>query len=304
MFIWLDDMNPGRIIHHIKSRSYLIGVVLLILILDLIINILIVTFAPQVFIKSAEDDSQVAYVEMILPTSTPTAFKPLQPTNFLPAELPAQQATETATPVPEPATQFYGIDFQPGNPQVIIQIRPNNKQVNGGKPIVIRVRPGGSCYYEDHRACIGAFLNVQSENVVFVTVHSGMGGEAESYRRAVEGRGLNRAAYSLRRIKSNLEHLNGAQVTISQGERVLEDFLLLGTTRIPSTWLSEYFRLPVKEAYDLSSTLDPSLNARLVPDEPMLVFETCGWKLPSEPWSPGVTSTTASIYLGVIQRGP
>ena len=37
---------------------------------------------------------------------------------------------------------------------------------------------------------------------------------------------------------------------------------------------------------------------------PLLVFETCGWKVTGEAWARGTTSTTASIYLGVIQKKP
>ena len=146
-------------------------------------------------------------------------------------------------------------------------------------------------------------------NVVFLTVHSGVGGEAETFRRAVEGRrihslGANRAAYSLKRIQNNLANLTGAQVTVSQGERVLQGLSLVGTARLGPAWLAQYYRLPAGEALELTASLDPAFTARIAPEQPMLIFETCGWKLPSEPGSQGVADTSGSVYLGVIQQSP
>ena len=40
------------------------------------------------------------------------------------------------------------------------------------------------------------------------------------------------------------------------------------------------------------------------PTRPMLVFETCGWKMAEERWYPGTSATTGSIYVGVIQNLP
>jgi hypothetical protein len=100
-------------------------------------------------------------------------------------------------------------------------------------------------------------------------------------------------------VRDNLKALDGAEVVIVQGKRRYEGYTLAVTARIPPSLVRPYFEAPIQEALLFASTID----GRLAQDSlPLLVFETCGWRIPGEPWARGITSTTASIYLGVIEK--
>jgi hypothetical protein len=88
---------------------------------------------------------------------------------------------------------------------------------------------------------------------------------------------------------------------ITQGEKVIAGMELVGTGRVPATGLQQYLDAPLQDAMRMASSSNPSLAGYVNPDAPQIVFETCGCKMPSEPWATGVSSTTASIYVGVIQ---
>jgi len=138
--------------------------------------------------------------------------------------------------------------------------------------------------------------------VTFITIHSGVGGEGQAFRNAMEGTGINSAALTLKDIRANLKALDGAEVVIIQGKHRYEGFTLAVAARIPPKFMRAYFEAPIQETLFFASTIDDSLRAPARGSWPMLVFETCGWKVPGEPWARGVTNTTASIYLGVIQK--
>lgn len=283
------------------SRFRRMGVVLAIILLDVSINLALLAYRPGLFLKNTPEpvDLAPAPVSARSPSSTP--YQPLHPTLAVltPAPMPA-----TSTPVPPPSTDFYGIDFGARAARIKMLLQPHTDKVNHGKPIVIAVNPGDSCHYQDHRACIRAYRTDAGGNVIFISVHSGIGGEAETYRRAVEGIGLNRAAFSIKLIRSNLARLEGAPVKLIQGDRVLDGLALAAAARVPPALIRDYFHGPVEQAMALAATVNPSLEGYLNPDSPVLVFETCGWKLPGEPWAPGVSSTTGSVYVGVIQMAP
>ncbi len=42
--------------------------------------------------------------------------------------------------------------------------------------------------------------------------------------------------------------------------------------------------------------------AYVVPGQPQLIIETCGWRMPGEEADPEVKATSASIYIMVIQQ--
>lgn len=270
----------------------------------MIVNLVVFVIIPNYKPARAPDFPSPAYASSGSGVTTQTPYLPIQPTDTSQPIPDAILATSTSTPLPKPRLEFDGIDFSQNNSWIMIRILPDSKQLNRGKPIVIKVLPGTSCYYGDHRACIGLLGETQQDKVIFVTVHSGVGGEAEAFRRSVEGLGPNRAAYSLDQIQANLSRLNGARVEITQGEHQIGGYQLVTTTRVPATMIKKYFKLPIAETIEYAATVNPVLGDYLTPDRPTIVFETCGWKLASEPWAPGVTSTTGSVYLGVIQKMP
>ena len=299
---------------------------LVVLLIFLLINLGLMAARPGLFLKITPEPVDISPVVVSARRLTTTPYQPLAPTLALSApaameatvaQVQGYPAPGVATPVPGASTDFYGVDFSPGAGRIRIFLQPQNDQVNNGKPIVITVNPGRSCPYQDHRACVNAYragnaagnaagdaagsAAGEAGNVILISVHSGIGGEAEAFRRAVEGMGVNRAGFSLKQIRSNLAWLEGATVRIQQGERAVEGLRLTRAARVPPGLIQEYFRSSAEQAMRLAASVDADLESYTHPDGPILVFETCGWKLAGEPWAPGVTNTTGSVYLGVIQ---
>jgi hypothetical protein len=214
----------------------------------------------------------------------------------------ARLSEKVLPPLNPPSLDFYRIDFANQRKRVSIQIHPTSTQVNLGRPIAISFYPGNTCIFGDQHACINVFRTTGMQQVIFITVHSGVGGEGQAFRHAVEGSGLNQAAFTRKQVQADLKTLQGASVKISQGKKTVEGFELVALTRIPAQYVDAYFALPVEEALELAESLDPAFAAQIHPSLPLAVFETCGWKMPGEPWAPGVTATTGSVYLGAIQK--
>lgn len=238
---------------------------------------------------------------------------PLQPSRLTPTQPPYLYFPLTlrthADPPPTPAAvttaslKFYKIDFEDQRERVSIRIQPAGAEVNRGNPISIEFYPGSHCAFGDGYACANVYLAGNGEQVTFLTVHSGIGGEGEPFRRAVEGAWINQALYPLPQVQANLEALTGAKVSLSQGGKSQDGFRLAALVRVPAEGVGAYFRSPVSAALRLAARSNPGLKSYLEPNQPLLVFETCGWKMPGEPWADGVTSTSGSVYLGVIVEG-
>jgi hypothetical protein len=224
--------------------------------------------------------------------TTPTPFQPRPPTAVV------VQAT------PQPPAGFYGLDLEDPSHRVRIWIFPPDRRVNQGRPILISFIPGQTCNYGDNRGCVNVYPMGSGVEATFITVHSGVGGEGQAFRNAVEGTGINSASLSLKEIRVNLKALDGAEVAIIQGKHRYEGFTLSVAARIPPKFMRTYFEAPIQEALLFASTVDERLRSASQGSLPLLIFETCGWKVPGEPWARGATSTTASIYLGVIQKKP
>ncbi len=235
------------------------------------------------------------------PRGTPTPFQPLPPT---PAFVEPQPAEVGASDPASSDTGFYGIDFANPWERIRIKIYPPGWQINGGKPIVIAFTPGQSCEYGERRACTNTYIAEQGGETTFVSVHSGVGSEAEPFRRAVEGFGFDQTGYPLRKIQARLRDLQGAEVEIVQGDTVVSGLMLSVAVRIPPKYMQDYLSAALPDALGLAEAINPAMSGVLSPAEPQVVFETCGWKMPWEPWLPGMTSTNASIYLGVIHKRP
>jgi hypothetical protein len=239
-----------------------------------------------------------------LPSLTPSLTPSLPPTST-PTPPPTQAPSPTAAAVAKhaaPTLQLWGINFSDTSNRVTIQITPRDKKVNRGQPIQISFYPGETCSFGDHHGCVNAFLTQGGAPLVFISVHSGVGGEGQALRHAFEGTGLNQAAYSLAQIHTNLAALAGSAVTITQGDTVIRDLVLAVNGRVPAQTLESYFNTPMDQALAKAAAIDAQLKPASASAEPELVIETCGWKAREEPWAQGVTSTSASIYLGVIRK--
>ena len=197
---------------------------------------------------------------------------------------------------------FNGIDFGDRSKRIRITIYPPDKRVNKGKPITISFIPGRRCQYSDHRGCVAAFQAAQGNPVTFLSVHSGVRGEGQALRHALEGTSLRGAGYPLSKVVSNLETLDGAEVVITQGKVRIEGFTLVALSRIEPKWVNDYLEQPMDAALPFATALDPGLAAD--PNLPQLVIETCGWRIAGERGAAKVPNTSASIYLGLIQKKP
>lgn len=229
-----------------------------------------------------------------------SAISAASPTPFQPLRHPA--SSWVGQPGTSPPLDFYGIDFRPGALPINIQIISPETNLNRGKPIEVRFAPGDECNFGDGQACVSAHPGVLDGHTVFITIHSGIGGEAQNLRHALEGTGFDQAAFSLEKVRNKLVLLQGAQVTITQGDITISGLTLQVASRVPAENLQHYFSLPVPQAMRYAGELDPSLASYLPADQPQIVFETCGWKMPGEPWAPGVNATSGSAYLGVIRK--
>lgn len=253
------------------------------------------------------------------PTPTPTPFQPSYPTPTATPPSPTesyiygQEHESQSSPInvvgkanesipSEPSKNFYGIDFTNSSMRIVIQIQPNDRRVNGGRPIVISFFPGDQCLSEDKTACVNAYLNSNSVETIFVTVHSGVGNEGQAFRHAIEGTGYNQAALTLKQVKKNMTSLVGAEVTIIQGDLVVSGLQISSTSRIPANAVSDYIDRPIELALETAAEFDLPLSEYTQSDKPIIVFETCGWRMTGERWAKGVTNTSSSIYIGIIQK--
>lgn len=230
---------------------------------------------------------------------SPTPFQPLPPT---PAYEPPLHPPVQLAPPATASLVFFGVDFTNTERWVRLTIYPPDRSLNHGRPIVLAFRPGATCIFGDQRACVTGYTTAAGSEVTFLSIHSGAGGEAEAFRQAVEGAGLNQAGFPLKRVYLNLAALQGAEVVITQGKRRLTGFRLASVGRIPPRQVRSYFEQPVQQALAFSAGLQASLEPFVNSPEPLLVFETCGWRLPGEPGSQKLPAASASAYLVVIQR--
>jgi hypothetical protein len=197
---------------------------------------------------------------------------------------------------------FFGIDFVDRRNRITIKIIPSSKRVNGGKPITISFIPGKKCQFGNKRACVSLIYTPADGPVTFLSIHSGVGGEAQPFRSAIEGVGLDQASFSLKQVQANLNALSGSEVVINQGEQSITGLKIAAITRIPAKSLNRYMDADLNSSLEFAASLDDEFEQVLQTNQPQVVFETCGWKMPGEPMSGGVSSTSASIYLTVIQK--
>jgi len=223
---------------------------------------------------------------------TATPFLPLPPTATL-IGVPVTASGAISTPAPDLAIEhWWGLDFS-------IEAQPVRVgfDLDDGSPLAIRFRTGWPCEYADHRACAGIY-STGSAPVLLLTVHSGLWGEAEPLRAHLEGMGINRAALPLEQVRQNLLDLSGLPVTMEQGENKVSDLKVRAAVRVPPDLLDRYFALQIPDALQLAAGLESDFADAL--DDPLVIIETCGWRHPEEAWLPGISDTSASIYLLAI----
>lgn len=194
------------------------------------------------------------------------------------------------------------INFNQGSQQIVVKVFPNSKRINNGNPVVIKFFPSDSCEFGDKRACVYELQFDNNLSVKWISIHSGIGGEAQAFRNAVEGTSIDQAGYSLNQINQNIATISGAPVEIHQGEAIVGNLELMALVRIPSNQVSNYLALPIEQAFNFAAQLDPTLLTALESDTELLVIETCGWKIPGEQTKRGLPNTSSSIYIGIIRQ--
>ncbi len=227
---------------------------------------------------------------------SPTPFQPVHPTAIL---LPAQP-TPPAPVAAWAGENFPGLALQAGQPVIHLRIKPDGGQVNRGEPIQLDFQLGTECQFGDGTACINTFQAPNSAPVSLVTIHSGVGGEAQPLRHALEGTGYNQAGLPLRQVMKNLRQLTGSPVRISQGGEQLDDLEIAAAVRLPAELVKEYLKTPASQVLEFAAQYAPELEAFINPAHPLLVIETCGWRMPGEALGNGLPDTSASIYILVI----
>jgi hypothetical protein len=209
-----------------------------------------------------------------------------------------------ASTTPKSEAGYSGIDFSQRDKWIRIYIYPPNKHLHRGKPVVIAFLPGKRCRFGDNRGCVSTFQSEGNGEVTFLTVHSGIGGEGQAFRQAMEGTGLVGAAYNLKKINANIKAWEGARVVITQGKKRMEGFTLSVVSRVPARQINNYLGASIPQALAFAAHLDEDLTPALASGEPLLIFETCGWRVPGERRADRVPLSSASIYLGVIEKTP
>lgn len=227
----------------------------------------------------------------------PTPFKPILPTPTLILAKPTQtiQVYQTAR------SNTSDFRIQSGQPNLSFRIKPDNKRLNSGKPIEVSFRPAVRCKFGDGKACINSYRDIQSAEVTIITIHSGIGGEAQSLRNALEGTGFDQAGFPLSQVKKNLQAIVGSPVTISQHDKKVNQYKVVAAVRLPANRVREYINTPINYALAYAAKFNPDLQPYIHPTSPIIVLETCGWRMPGERSSSNVSDTSASIYLIILR---
>lgn len=181
--------------------------------------------------------------------------------------------------------------------QTVLRIQPPD-QFRSQKEIRTELVPGSTCAFGEKLACVSQHWD---NWVTLLTVHSGLGGEGEPLRQAVEGRGIFTAGDSLEQIDENLKALTGATVSIQTEDRVWNDLKVQALVRVPPEELLPYFDQPFDHALLAAAENNKQVMDALHNGRDMLVVEFCGWQVRGEEPAPGTTATTASVYLMIIQ---
>lgn len=199
----------------------------------------------------------------------------------------------------KPDWNLDSIDFSPGSEPINVVLIPNSAKIDQKRKTEIRMLPDLECAFGEGKACVYSFLTSTGSNVLFTSVHSGVGGEADAFRDLIEGTGINQGLFNVYDVDIRMEALRGAEMTVRQGDQIVTDLELVGLVRIPPEELPTYMSFPVEKLLDFavqSAGLDPALL-----EQDLLVLETCGWHLPGED-PHGLENTSSSIYLALAAK--
>lgn len=226
---------------------------------------------------------------------TPTPFQPLHPTEIQPLAptFPEIPVSPTSLPAVSPDP------ILPDQGQLQIRIKPDSQRLNAGDPIQIKVRIAEECEFGAGAACVNSYQDSNGHQITFITIHSGIGGEAQGLRHALEGTGFDQAGLTLSQVRKNLQALLGSAVNFS-GRVDGEPYEVLAAVRLPANQVKDYISLPVSEALAFAAQVDTDLLAYISPQQSLVVIETCGWQMAGEPNRDGLPETSASVYLLVI----
>lgn len=215
-------------------------------------------------------------------------------------EEPQKQEPQNQTQVDtEVEVNFIPVDFEQGAGPITIVVDPKKSQNSFENPIKIKFLPGDHCIFGDGHACVSQFTSPGGSKIIFMSVHSGMGGEADALRDLFEGTGINQGLYNKDEVLHNLKTLKGSEIRVKQGDQKITGLALQGVARISPEYYLTYTKLPVREALDFAIqhlSLDPELFK-----QDLLIIETCGWRLPDELEVDGLKDTSNSVYLAFVQ---
>jgi hypothetical protein len=210
----------------------------------------------------------------------------------------APQPTPAPTARPRMTLRWGSIDFSPESGAISADLRVPEGPDGGAFEVSLTIRPGWPCDFWDFRACAGVQDDGQS-GVLLVTVHSGLGGDGQGLRHALEGTGFNTAARSLEQIGRRMQQMQGAPVTLRQGDGE-EALRVLSVERIPPPALDDYFSRGPLEALRGLAQRSETISEALRSGAPLLVIETCGWRHLEEWGQPGASNSTGSVYLVIM----
>jgi hypothetical protein len=189
------------------------------------------------------------------------------------------------------------MNLNTGTSVVDLLIEPGHKGFNNGNSVTTRFFTGETCDFGDQKAC--SSLHENGRYLLF-TIHSGVGGEAQALRHAIEGTGINRAGKSLQETLNTLEAMKDSRVVISQADFQQTGLMIRAVVRIPGSDVEGYFKRPFIDALYLAAEQNSELRVLVESAEPAVFIETCGWRMAGEPWAQGTNETTGSIYLIAI----
>ncbi len=198
-----------------------------------------------------------------IPTSTP--FQPQTRTPILrPIRLSNRTLAVTSTPAtpelqptPAPITHFAQMLTDYPEQKVHLVLYPD-QSVNAGQSIEMTFFPAQDCPYGTGTACISQH---RSGQVILLTIHSGIGGEAEAFRQAVESTSLYGAGFTGEQIQTNLASLQNIPVQMSLGAGDMSELEMAAVARVPGVDLEQYFELPYDEALEMVARQNEQVRA-------------------------------------------
>lgn len=217
---------------------------------------------------------------------------------FLPYISSHQKSTTLHPGPPISVNVFERINFSAESERINITIFPRGLSEEDGKPIQISFMPSEECNFGDGNGCVNEFSSSAGNRIIFVSVHSGLGGEADGFRDLLEGTGLNQGLYNPAEVQKRVQYLSGSEITIIQGEYEITNLSLKAIIRIPPEQLKIYIDLPIPSA--LEYALEQTYFSQEFIDQDLLIIETCGWRLPHEPQIDGLPQNSNSTYLGIV----